>query len=695
MKEVTKQARAKSNRTKAIMTAGGALVAAALLYGPLNPPKRPVGGGDHPSPAAPVESTPPVAPPVPPPALPDPYKDLFRVGDRLVYDFSSSQHLELIGPNVDAPGSGVTNRAVRLEIVQKGKLQVDICSRLSALSDGGWLAAFRFNSYDLERKIGSALTDPQAIVIEEDILSCSLLVKLSPTGRIMTMVPWSFDSEQAGGVPYVFASAEAQVLWKDALSRWQVVFPANAETNDWEETESDSTGAYLAKYSRTTPVFPQKISKVKSRYRSIDMQQDAAGASPECAVCGNEEIEASPYQIRIIGTETLDISGPGQAQVKARAEYSYHLVAVESFSLAQDVEKSMLASVQTATHVLSKVAPPPPSSPPIRRPASEILSELNALIGSSRGHDARHVELASELIEGAQEDGQAVQAILEALAKNPEPGDFEATLTGILGATGTPAAQEILLDVIASQDWPEQMRSLALQSLVQVTEPIEAMDAVLIEMSRGRGELADSAYMILAAMGDRLQGGDPVRRDEISKFILDRAESTDPNDQRQMTLALGAIGNLGPETVPGIVHQAVTSRDSYMREQAVMSLQRIRSPEALNIIASAAKDSNEAVRSAAARMLGDPKREGGFDLLKKLASEDPSESVRTAAIMGMTEWNTPEDRSVAGILQEISNNDPSDQVRETATSQAALLGSDEETPSEVPSKRPSPVSGNH
>lgn len=591
----------------------------------------------------------------------------FRPGDHLVYDFTQSLKVVLMDrAGEDSAGTAAPPPAVGVDLAQEGQLILDVYSALSSNAPEGWLVGFRLSGATIEMKMEQIAIDHTRAALEKELTESRVLAEVRESGRIEKIAFFSL------------ASAEAKTMWKDILARWQVILPEKANADSWEYTENDVTGTYIANYTRPSLGYPQQVTKRKPRYVSISAQAQGGVLNAKCSVEGETAIELNPYQAAIKGEESVSISGPGNVSVETDAAYSFHLRSAEYSRPVETSGPQMLAEMGAATNVLSWAAENAVASAPVPEmtpeEVAEIMDRLKELLGSGQAHSGEHVEVAGEMIDAIRaSQSSAVSTIMDAFANDMPEGEYAATLTGVLGGAGTPAAQEALLKIITAPDWPPELRAMALQSLVQVTNPIAAVDNVLMTLLNDGQEYADSAFMILAAMGQRLRESDPARRENISRFILEQVREVSATDQAQMTFALAAIANLGPAEVPNIVTTAVNSDNADIREQAILSLQRIHTDESDKLIGRAVADSNELVRTAAVRMLGEPDRKGGLDILHKMVSNDPSDSVRTAAIMGLAQWNREGDDTVVNILREVSKKDPSEEVRRTAMSQIDFL----------------------
>lgn len=616
-----------------------------------------------------------------PPTLPDAVSSLgFRPGDRLVYDFSQNYKLAVSSRPVPAASESSQTEppaeSVEVEMGQEGQLKVEVYSMLSSGDDRGWLIGFRLSGLEFKSGDGLAPDDPAQAEIVWEATQGGVLAEVLESGRIRRITASSLFS------------AEARTLWKDILARWQVILPDDPAVRNWEEMEDDVTGKYLARYTWGEAGPPRRLIKRKLRYHDISLPEGEDKLSPKSSVQGETEIDLNPYQVLIVGREAARFQGPAGASVVSDASFKFVLLTAEYSPLDEQETQRMQEMMNSSPDELSWAAESL-STDELARVKSiadteEIFSNLEDLFRRGGARSGRHVELAAELISEIRSgNSQALETIMDTLAcgapvSEDSAEEYSATLIGVLGAAGTPEAQRSLLDIIASPDWPTDLRAMALQSLVQVENPIREIDPVLEDLYLQGGEdYSDSAFMVLAAMGERLRETDLARRDEIGQFILRNLSGVDPTDQMQMTLALATIANLGPEKIPGIVVDALAGEDAYLREQAVLSLERIQTAAADELITAASTDPEEEVRMAAVQMLGDPNRASGLVSLRRVVMNDLSSNVRLAGVMGISRWSQADGPAAIALLREVAERDSSSDVRQTAVSQIEFLLADQ------------------
>lgn len=590
-----------------------------------------------------------------------------RQGDRLTYDYEARQLIKLVDAGDESNQTVGAFQSLSVAVELNGQMNLDV---LSELTDGdGWMLALSFSSFSAKRRVAQ-IDDRSTEEITDEMLRSSLLLEVLKNGNIRKSVTDGLTMP------------ETVAVWKDVLSQWRVALPLDTTTNSWEQIEDDATGLYLARYTHEGGNNSQHLRKRKMHYIEFETGSGSA-IIPEAVLNGFAAIELDPYQKTIIGEESSEIKGPGMVAVISHLNYSLRLrSSVNTPVAATEVEQAgqqMAAATNPSEWGEVRLDATMQSSPTMTPlEIDDTIRALISLIQSGDARSGRHVQLASDLIWAIRGGlSEATTKIVRELANNPAADEYTATLTGILGAAGTPDAQAALLAIIGSEDWPADLRDLALQALVQVTEPIPEMDDFLMNLSSGESRYADGAFMILAAMGERLRDIDPARREMIADYIEGRVNATDTMDEDQLDIVLGAIGNIGPSEVPDIVSRVWSGENPALRARAVASLERVYSQKAFEIISSAANDANESIRAAAIDLLADPDRSGGFDVLSGMLLNDPSDAIRITTIPKIMQWNAPGNASVETILKRVLSEDPSPEVRETAALHLAFLRGDD------------------
>ena len=592
-------------------------------------------------------------------------------GDRLIYDVSQSSETSISLMLEDRSGNtSPESHDTHIVLRQSGQLVLDVLSETNQANEpNGWLVQLSMRDLSVQAQAGKDL-DADTLrqmknaqsALEAEITGSSVLAMILPYGRIDKMVPVSLET------------ATAKMQWKDILSRWQFVFP-DVETNAWTQTESDTLGTYIAEYSGNLAKEPKQINKRKTSYADISASIQGGGAlNPHSSVMGDVNFTLDPYQIAIRGHEEVTVVDGSNIKANTKTTFAINLNSKQVSPIKSPAISQAMAVIATETNILSWAAERADfienSQVKTKEDINAILDLLQELFRLGEGHDGQEVQLAAVLINAIQSgDASAVSAIMDALTDDFPTDEYGAALIGILGAAGTPDSQMALIDIIQQQDWPSEFKQYALQSIVQIADPIGAVDECLKSIHAAKSEYSNEALLALAAVGDHLRSSNQARRDAILHYVLGQENDPDKLSCQDLSIALSAIGNLGPDDVPDLVSQALIHEDPFIREQAISSLRRIHTQAATDLILHALDtDQDDAVRIAAIELLGDPTRTGGLDNLRQVLTNEPGEQVRMAALSSIVGWQDEYPESVEKIIRDAASQDPSSQVREHATS---------------------------
>lgn len=597
----------------------------------------------------------------------------YRAGQHLTYQFHQVRDMAMRMKQLPTVPQ---MQDVVLKVSQKGRLNVRVLSDI--LRDdkpAGWWMEFRWTEPAVEAEVGQ-ISDPEqrrqmretCHILENEIAQGVVLAEILPSGRIRQMRAVSI------------APGEALNHWKDLLSRWQVTLADDAGAPEWDASEEDSTGVYLARYRTVAGAPGRRLVKKKVRYTEIHADAPSPDASrpPRAAVEGETLIDMDSYPGSITGEEVLRLARAGMFFVRGRSTFRLQLISSEMAATppapeqAADIQKRMEASSEEITWI-NTVDPraarrnPPPVKP---QDIEDLIDALKRLHNRGGAESPEELDLARRLIEGCRAGGApVVSQIMDSLTDDRDDAAYAAVLTGVLGAADTQDAHRALLAIVADAEWPMGIRKLALESSVQVTRPVEESDDVLRRLCEEDGPLSETALLILGVTGDRVRDESPERFDEISDFIEEQTDALlaedGGQDMGELLLVLAAVGNLGPPEIPSVVTQALAHAEADIRAQAVLSLAHIQTDEALALILEALRnDEEEDVRVIALRLAGNPARPGALALLLETLATSPSERLRTEALAGLDSWS--DDETVIGAVQAAADGDPSASIREYA-----------------------------
>jgi len=578
-----------------------------------------------------------------------------RKGDRLVYQLHQDRSLQLQGSSFGGIlTKGATNESVTLHIAQDGDFVVNVYDETKK----GWTVGFSVENAALKMTSGRAVApaDGSAAGLRSEILAF-----VEKSGRIGKMTAQTNTS------------LETLNHWRDILSRWQTVLPSRPADRSWKQTEQDATGTYVALYSRDSDQAPAVVEKKKQQYLSL-CSANPNGLETRSKVNGTAVIKLDPYPTSIEGHEQLTIlASEIGGCVASEADYSFHLrnatkaPEIEAFGTekARQLELGGIPFSWLSTNA------------PLRTGVAvdiagttieEQLGRLEQLLAAGMNGTPAEVKTLEKIVALIKKDDTTVDAVVERLSR-PEVSkntDLTSALIGMLGAGGTPKAQETLIGIVNTPDWPLEQREMAIFSFAQVTEPIPDVDLWLQQLHQENGDLANSSLLVLAAMGDRVREQNPDRFANISEYVIGTA-GVPGLDLNEKVVALDAIANLGPQEVPEVVRSALAGDDPLLREKAVLRLKRMQGDTAESLVSNALQtDSAESVRMAAAGLLGDARWPGGCEDLSRAAVNDSSEHVRVAAVRSLGEWLDTNPQA-GRVLQQVARQDASQDVRDAAT----------------------------
>jgi HEAT repeat protein len=576
----------------------------------------------------------------------------FRIGDNLTYRFSQKR---IIAPQANTasgvtPAIGAFSVTSQFQVEQSGELLLRVYDETAT----GWVIGFEFMRPSVKMILGSTFHDLSNQMTGEALASVSKL------GRIEELV-----------LPSV-TGAEAAEQWKDILTRWQVVLPKDPSTNHWTTVEQDTTGVFVALYSRAAAPPSGVIKKSKQKYlKVLTTSQTVFGGNS--TVSGETTITLAPYQTHIVGHEQFKLSVLGiGARLDTGTEFEFRLQKCESSDATrrngaakvaefkQSHEPSLLTAQMTAAVTASAS---PVSKPPDIRDA---IAQLESVLANGRGGSSDEQKALEQLCAAIQGDAHAADVVIDRLMQESGRSDLASALIGMLGAAGTPQAQQGLLAVATSKDRPMEHREMALFSFAQVQQPVPKVDVILQGLHQGNESIGNNALLILAAMGDRVRESDPQRFEAISRYVLDTAGATDLG-LNERVVGLGAIRNLGPKEVPDFVLDWLKTGDELIRRSSIESLQRVHTATADSLLIGALQaDPSDSVRSAAAKLLSDTSRAAGLEALIHAAATDASEQVRKDSVIGLSQWVSV-DQLAQDTLTRIAQNDSSMDVRQLAS----------------------------
>ena len=617
-----------------------------------------------------------------------------EVGDRLTYSVHQNHAVKLSmmtefsfgDPAEPGPAAPVMVEPKTMETRQTmtGQVRMEVLAELEPDPEGlngarGWLVEMSMTGMTMDMSIqgGDFPDDPEArrqLANAKDKLAGEAM-----RSRVRAEVRESGD---IGKIVALAASPEVRNQWRGILSRWQVLLPDTAEESAWEREEQDDTGIYVARYEWRSEGYPRKLLKRKLRYKRIMLAASGPSMQPAHAVEGETRIVLDAVPVSIHGHETTAISskGKGGFHVRGDSRFSLELVGEENDPALALRGAEALAQFLQDTNVLAWAGEVDKGRPPASTPAEieELIELLRKTVRFVGGDSPQALNIATLLIKALQAGGpELVDVIMDSLTEDFSDVTFGMVLTGVLGAAGTDAAQSGLLEIVGTEDWPNELKEMAYTSLAQVTEPVPGTEEVLIRQHEAGPEAyRDSALLLLGHAGHHLAGADDERRAAVEAYIADRLANVSAESYgRNLSVALAVLGNLGGNEVPPLVVAAAHSSDPWVRGEALMSLGRVNSEEAADLVFQGMLDEEETVRMSAVRALGEQNPSAGLEALRALLQDEPSANVRNVAVSTLVGTYWGDDEAVRSLLEQVARADPSPDVRATAEAMLGHVGS--------------------
>lgn len=575
-----------------------------------------------------------------------------RTGDVLVYEFSQNRILTMDSIGLNGVATSLSS-PVSINVKQKGELIVRVYNE----TEKGWTVGFSLDHAMIDTMNNNVSSKISNV---SNKMNGEILSNILKNGRFEKIIAPEEMPE------------EARNHWRDILSRWQVILSDNPIELQWSRTEEDTTGVYVANYLLTNTA-PTIIKKTKQRYLKIKTTDEGGSLFAENSVEGDTIIKLEPYPSKISGTESIQIAINGIGiGIRSKADFSISLISITTDpqldklgddkakkissakktlawkgEISQDMEKAGIVDNRTDTSI------------------EEDLIALKQLFADGKAGTTEEVKLLGQIRDHIIRDESSIDSIFDTLTSVDSSGHLSSAIIGVLGAAGTEAAQLALLGIATSSDWPEEKRRMALFSFAQVTDPIKEIDGWLTNLHQEGGPLADNAFLILSAMGDRMRDINPDRYKTISEYVISVASQKNIS-LNNLIVALEAIGNLGPANVPDCILSAMRSDDSLVRQYAIRSLQRVYTDDSYNMIITAAwNDPSDSVRVAAIKLLADSSRVGAEGVLIQLTISGKSIEVRKGALVSLSKWGDTSQNALTNI-DYVANHDSSSEVRELA-----------------------------
>jgi HEAT repeat protein len=229
------------------------------------------------------------------------------------------------------------------------------------------------------------------------------------------------------------------------------------------------------------------------------------------------------------------------------------------------------------------------------------------------------VDVLGTLLDPALADGRPVDPIRPRVVDGRTALAERIALVHLLGRTGSPRAQDVLLGLWASES--PALRTAVVQALGDLGLVSPRVDALLFEaLGASSPRLRRAAASALGRVG----------RDEAARQLLQRLDVAAEQDRGAVGLALsGALGRSQERELVERVAQALARTSATGRDALIEGLGRMALPEAGRLLAQVAERAEADDRRKAAEALGG--HAGELAALRRLA-QDADPTVRANAL---------------------------------------------------------------
>jgi cellulose synthase operon protein C len=231
------------------------------------------------------------------------------------------------------------------------------------------------------------------------------------------------------------------------------------------------------------------------------------------------------------------------------------------------------------------------------------------------------IRAAAALLDPAHVDGRPVDPARGALADAATPIDEKIELCRMLGRTGAPRAQAVLLPLVKAR--PAGLRLAVIEALGVLGVASPAADKALVE---ALDDESPDVRLEAATALSRVAGA------AAAPVLLERLTVAAEQDRGALGIALsGALARAVDPVLAARVRDAVASAPEAARDALVEGLGRMHTPEAGAALAALAGGSIDDRRKVAEALAGHPE---AADALVKLTA-DPDPGVRANAVWSL------------------------------------------------------------
>jgi HEAT repeat protein len=458
----------------------------------------------------------------------------------------------------------------------------------------------------------------------------------------------------------------ASRLLRSIIAYTQVVLPENGSWHDgWQVDESDLSGDFRVRYdlaAEPNAVSKRKLALVRSRanagpgIRTKDLHLDHSDGQIRFDEAG--AITDIRYAEKIVLAVE---SGPSGLEATSQTQFALRngrptpdVVIVSESSSAPRVAQQFYAE-------------------PVPKPHSQATDA--ARIG---GRTVRDILAARRLVDRKSEQGkeasarlqiaaaalfrQSSQALGEATKVIRRGGDDASFFIHALGAAGTEAAGEALVDVLKTTT-NEKLKRAALAALGQVSHPSQAALNAIEECYQDPN-FGGFARLMAGAMARSAREEAP----QVTAAAVDSLLKVLSQESKPLYVAddLRALGNSGHPRATDAAVEYAQSPDATVRAAAAQAVRQVNGPAADDLLIRLSTDTSVSVRSSAlnAALYTRPSAPL-IAAVEQAARVDSEASVRRDAVRVLVTWQQDQP-PVRQTLAWVSTNDSNDKVRAVA-----------------------------
>ncbi len=450
--------------------------------------------------------------------------------------------------------------------------------------EGEWLAAVAFSNLKVETAAQSG--DAKALTAE---MTEPFLIRINDRCRF---TGFGFSKSQ---------SLEAQNRLQMQLQSVEVVFPKDADTA-WIASQWDNMGEYRAQYKidRAHPngFFRERLNMVRLHKSQGFLAKDVrfAESNAHFSLDGDGRW-LSDFESHL----ATDVNVGDRPFLSAHSHLKLARTNADDKRLDGAFEENHFAWVAPDA---------PPRTAPARdgvdaqtaatlatMPADVLLDRALTLF--ARGHKDEFREL---LVLYLRARPQAAGALMELLLAGKIPPEARPDFFRAVGTSGTPEAQDALMEVMRTPRFEKGDRDRAVVAITQVKAVTDKALKTLVEFADHSDEkdLRATARLMTGAVEHEAPADQSARRAELNG-VLKRwvGESSSVSDYH---VALAAVGNAGDATLIETVKPLLGDASPYNRASALLALRRMPVHETSGLLAPGFADESSAVVDQAARV---------------------------------------------------------------------------------------------